>query len=90
MTLRSLCVKINLGCLYNKTDDTEPVNWDDINSILVEPLDDYLKNKTKIHFKSMGIHDFNEKGVPHLHINYIVEALLPNPTANYKYYFSKI
>ena len=87
MPLRPLCVKINLGPLYAEDDTTNPVNWEEIGPVLVEPIDLYLQKKTKIVYKSVGIHDFNkDKGVPHVHINYIVADLLPNPTANYKYF----
>lgn len=90
MTLRPLCVKINLGPLYKENDDDCAVDWTDIDTVLVAPLDTYLQKKTKIHFKSLGVHDFTEKGEPHLHINYVVEDLIPNPTANYKYFFSRL
>ena len=90
MTLRPFCVKINLGPLYKKNADDIPINWIDIISVLASPLELYLQKKTKIRYKSLGIHDFNEKGEPHIHLNYIIEDLITNPLSNYKYFFSKL
>lgn len=91
MTLRPYNVKINLGPLYAENDDEPPVSWEDVIQVLVQPIDAFLKKKTNIIYKSMGIHDFNiDKGVPHLHINYIIDDKIANPTANYKYFLRKL
>lgn len=91
MTLRPYNVKINLGPLYEENDDTPPVSWEEVIQVLVNPIYSFLSKKTKVLYWSMGVYDFNvDKGVPHLHINYVIEGKIPNPTANYKYFLRKL
>lgn len=88
-TLVPFCVKINLGPFYDGPD----TNYDDINNVLIAPIILYLeqKNKKNIQYLSIGIHDFNEgKGVPHIHINFLIDAYVKNPTANYKYFMKTL
>lgn len=90
MALRSFCVKVNLGNLYDSNNTESPVNWEEIDDIIAEPIYAFLhKRGAKIIYKSLGVHDFNkDKGVPHVHINCVIDTLINNPLQNYKYFLS--
>lgn len=83
----TLCIKINqppeAGCLEGD------LYWGDIKEIILEPLEEYIKSKTTIIYRSTGHHNRGKSGKPHIHCNYLLEDNLKNFTKNYQYFYIK-
>ncbi len=83
----TLCVKIN------HTTDCEDMYgdhyWANIKEIILDPMEEYIKSKTTIHYRSTGHHNRGKSGKPHIHCNYLLEDNLTNFTKNYQYFYIK-